>query len=115
MLAGLMGIIFATLAQMRTLKKDFEVANQTFVFKKFLEKEWIGIASNVCTVIILAIVLPEIIQYKPGVENWVRGLFVVTGAIGSWAFSLFLGGTKKYIRKVVDEKTNKADNVENIN
>lgn len=109
LLAGLLGILFQVLAKMSALKKDFEVANQVFVPAKFFEKDWIGISSSVVSVLILAIVLPDILKVRPDLINLVRILFVMTGAIGSWAFSLILGGTKKYIRKVVDEKTNIAD------
>jgi len=111
LVAGLLGAIFVTFAKMSSLKKDFEVANQDFVFKKFVEKEWIGFVSNLITVAILAVILPEILAYRPDLENWVRSMFVVIGAMGSWVFSLFLGGTKKYLRKVVDEKTNIADGI----
>jgi uncharacterized membrane protein len=111
LLAGLLGIIFVVLSKMSALKKDFEVANQVFVTKRFFEKEAIAISSSIVSVLILVVVLPEILTYKPELTNWVRGLFTVTGAIGSWAFSLFLGGTKKYIRGVVDSKTNELDDI----
>ena len=112
LLCGLLGILFVVLSKMSALKKDFEVANQTFVTSKFFEKELVAILTSVVTVIIFAFVLPEVLNFKPILSNWVRGLFVVSGAVGSWAFSLFLGGTKKYIRKVVDLKTNIADGVD---
>jgi len=112
LLAGLLGALFVTFAKMSALKKDFEVANQAFVTKKFFEKEWIGIASNLITILILAVILPEILNFKPELENFVAIMFVVTGAIGSWVFSLFLGGTKKYIRRIVDEKKNIADGIQ---
>lgn len=107
--SGLLGILFQVLAKMASLKKDFEVANQPFVTKKFFEREWIGIASSVCFVLIMAITLPEIITYKPIVEQYVRILFVFGGAIGSWAFGYALGKSRKYIRNVIDVKTNIAD------
>jgi len=36
-------------------------------------------------------------------------LFVFGGAIGSWAFGYALGKSRKYIRNVIDIKTNIAD------
>lgn len=109
LLAGLLGILFQVLAKMASLKKDFEVANQQFVTSKFFEREWVPIASSICFVLILAVVLPEIITYKPIVEQYVRVLFVFGGAIGSWAFGYALGKSRKYIRNVIDVKTNIAD------
>ena len=38
LLSGLLGILFQVLAKMSSLKKDFEVANQAFVTKKFLQR-----------------------------------------------------------------------------
>jgi hypothetical protein len=38
-------------------------------------------------------------------------IFALGGAIGSWAFLLFLGRSKKYIRGIVDLKTNIADGI----
>lgn len=110
LLSGLLGILFQVLAKMSSLKKDFEVANQAFVTKKFFQTEWVGWASSICFVLIMAITLPEIITYKPIVEQYVRILFVFGGAIGSWAFGYLLGKSRKYIRNVIDVKTNIADN-----
>jgi|JI8StandDraft_1071087.scaffolds.fasta_scaffold155925_4 hypothetical protein len=109
LLAGFLGILFQVLAKMASLKKDFEVANQPFVTSKFFEREWVPIASSVVFILIMAITLPEILTYKPIVEQYVRILFVFGGAIGSWAFGYALGKSRKYIRNVIDIKTNIAD------
>ena len=109
LLAGLLGLCFQVLAKMSSVKKDFTVANKNFVLKKFFEDEMIAIAMSIVVLFIMAITLKEWLGYKPLLENYVRLIFVLGGAIGSWAFGLFLGKSKKYIRNVVDEKTNIAD------
>lgn len=111
LLAGLLGLIFVTLAKAQGLKKDFEVANQTFVWKKFWAGELIGIAMSVVFIILMAITVKEWIGIKPQFEDFITIIFAMGGAIGSYAFLLFLGGSKKYIRKIVDEKTNIADGI----
>ena len=109
LLAGLLGLTFHVLAKMSSVKKDFQVANKGFYVKKFFEDEMISIGMSAVVILIMAITLKEWLSYKPGLENYVRLIFVLGGAIGSWAFGLFLGKSKKYIRNIVDEKTNIAD------
>jgi len=112
LIAGLLGLLFVTLAKMQGLKKDFRVANQPFVLKKFIDGEIVGIAMSLTVILLMAVTLDEWIQIKPEVEKFVTVIFALGGAIGSWAFLLFLGGSKKYIRKIIDEKTNIADGIE---
>jgi hypothetical protein len=111
LLCGLLGLAFVTLAKMSSVKKDFKVANQPFVLKRFFEEESIGIAMSVVFLIIMALTLSEWLDIKPIFSNYVKLLFTMGGAIGSWAFMLFLGKSKRYIRGVIDEKTNIADGI----
>jgi len=108
-IAALLGLTFVTLHKLQSVKKDFVVANQTFVLKKFFEGEFIGILMSLIVIILMAITVKEWIGVKPQFESYVRIIFSMGGAIGSWAFLLFLGTSRKYIRKVVDEKTNELD------
>lgn len=109
--AGFLGWLFVALAKMSSLQKDFRVANQEFVFKKFIAGEWVGWVMSFVFILIMAITLPEWITIKPETENYIRILFVMGGAIGSWAFMLFLGKSKKFIRSKIDEKTNELDSI----
>lgn len=109
--AGLLGLIFVTLAKAQSLKKDFAVANQPFIWRKFWDGEIIGIAMSLVFIILMAITVKEWIGIKPQFENYVTIIFALGGAIGSWTFLLFLGRSKKYIRKVIDEKTNELDSI----
>lgn len=111
LIAGLLGLLFVTLAKARSLKKDFAVANQPFVWAKFWGGESIGIAMSVIVIVLMALTINEWLHIKPVLEDYVTIIFALGGAIGSWAFMLFLGSSKKYIRRIVDEKTNIADGV----
>jgi len=110
LLAGLLGLLFVTLAKMSATKKDFDAAGHEFKTDKFFRDEWIGIAMSVVFILIMSITIKEWIDISPKVSNFVTCLFAMGGAIGSWAFQLFLGKSKKYIRTVVDIKTNIVDN-----
>lgn len=110
--AALMGLLFVTLNKMQSVKKDFKVANQEFVLKKFFQDEFIGILMSLIVIILMAITVKEWIGIRKGTEDYVTIIFATGGAIGSYAFLVFLGGSKKYIRQIVDKKTNIADGIE---
>jgi hypothetical protein len=109
LIAGLLGLIFMTLSKMQGVKKDFEVANQPFVLKKFFSGELIAILMSLVVIVLMAITVQEWMKVSPKVADYVTIIFAMGGAIGSWAFLLFLGKSKKYIRNVIDIKTNIAD------
>jgi hypothetical protein len=109
LLCGALGLLFVTLAKMSSVQKDFEVANQTFVLKKFFQREMTGIGMSLVFIAIMAFTVGEWVNFKPIFADYIKLIFVMGGAIGSWAFMLFLGKSKKYIRNVIDVKTNIAD------
>lgn len=109
-LAAILGLLFVTLAKMSSTKKDFEAAGHEFHAKKFLRDELIGIAMSVVFILLMALTIDEWVTISPKVADFVTCIFGMGGAIGSWAFLLFLGRSKKYIRTVVDIKTNIVDN-----
>lgn len=112
-IAALLGLIFVTLAKISSVKKDFKVANQSFVLKKFFEDEITAIGMSVTVIILMAITVNEWVHIRQGAADYVRIIFALGGAIGSWAFLLILGKSRKYIRNIVDKKTNIADGISN--
>lgn len=111
LIAAVLGLIFVILHKINSVKKDFAVANQPFVLKKFFEKELIAIIMSIIVIVLMAITVNEWMYVSPAVEKYVTIIFALGGAIGSWAFLLFLGGSKKFIRQVIDKKTNIADSI----
>lgn len=109
LLCGLLGLVFMTLAKMQGMKKDFQVANQPFVLKKFFQDEFIAICMSITFILLMSITVSEWIKVSAKVAEYVMIIFALGGAIGSWAFLLFLGKSKKYIRGIVDRKTDIAD------
>lgn len=110
--AALLGLLFVTLNKMQSCKKDFKVANEEFVISRFFKDELIAILMSLTFIVLMAITVKEWIHVKPIVEDYVTVIFALGGAIGSYAFLVFLGGSKKYIRQIVDKKTNIADGIE---
>lgn len=110
LLAGLLGLLFVTLAKMNGVKKDFDAAGHPFKASKFFRDEAIGICMSVVVILIMAITLREWGSSSEKIQKYIMCIFVLGGAIGSWAFSYFLGKSKKYIRTVIDLKTNIVDN-----
>ena len=111
LLAGLLGWLFVALAKMSSLQKDFRVANQPFVFRKFVAGEWTGWLMSFVFILIMALTINEWLTIKPDTEKYIRIIFTMGGAIGSWAFMLFLGKSKKFIRSKIDDKTNELDSM----
>ena len=109
-LAAILGLIFVTLAKMSSTKKDFESAGHEFHINKFLQDELIAICMSVAFILLMAVTINEWVNVSKKVADYVTCIFGMGGAIGSWAFLLFLGKSKKYIRTVIDIKTNIVDN-----
>ena len=64
---------------------------------------------SIIFILIMAFTLGEWVNIKPIFKDYIKVIFVMGGAIGSWAFMLVLGKSKTYIRGVIDVKTNIAD------
>jgi len=111
LLAAGLGLLFAVLHKMKSTKKDFEVANQEFLYMKFFKAEWIAIAMSITVIILMAITVDEWLNVSKYAQMYVRIIFALGGAIGSWAFLQLMGGSKRFIRGVIDKKTNIADGI----
>lgn len=110
LLAGLLGISFFFLGQANETRKDFKAAGQPFILKKFFRDEAISMMLHVVAILILAITVNEWSNYSPTVQKYITCIFALGGIIGPWLISLISSSSKKYIRKVVDIKTNIVDN-----
>lgn len=109
-LAAILGLIFVTLAKMSSTKKDFQAAGHEFHASKFFRDELIAIGMSIAFILLMAVTVDEWMNISPKAADYVTCIFGLGGAIGSWAFLLFLGKSKKYIRTVIDIKTNALDN-----
>lgn len=110
LLAGLLGVIFCFLGLAKESKKDFKAAGHPFVFKNFLRDEQISIYMHVIVILIAAITVNEWGPKSGKFKDFITCIFALVGIIGPWLVSLISSGSKKYVRAVVDLKTNIVDN-----
>lgn len=106
LLAGLLGVTFFFLGQANETRKDFKAAGNQFVPIRFLKDELISISLHLVAVLILAITVNEWSIYSPTVQKYITCIFALGGIIGPWLISLISSSSKKYIRRIVDIKTN---------
>lgn len=110
LLAGLLGIAFFFLGLANETRKDFKAAGQPFVVKNFFRDEAINMMLHIVAILILAVTVSEWIYVHPKVKDFITCIFALGGIIGPWLISLISNKSKKYIRTVVDIKTNIVDN-----
>jgi len=108
---GLVGIIFHTMLKIRSLRKRSIKANLSFSFKDYFIEDWFSILISVAAVFIFVLILPELIAYRPGLQNWTVLLFISVGWMGSSILQAFFSKTEKRLLEVIDIKTNIADRI----
>jgi hypothetical protein len=113
-IAGLLGVLFIAVAKMQSLKIDAEKANLGFSAVKYIQREWLALASSLLSVAIWLVLFDEVVNKYPQLGGWIKCTFFAMGALGTWVLHAALGRTKGWIRGVVDEKTNIADNKSNL-
>jgi len=110
LIIGIAGFVFQSLCRLRSLSNDAFVANMKFNWiEDYVKKDIYGILAAAMSPFIWLYLFGEITAKYPALEGFTKTSFFIMGAMGSWALQLMLGGAKKAIRKVVDEKTNIAD------
>lgn len=107
----MLGTVFTVLVNIQSKKKLFELSNVEFCLRKYFEDEVYAIMSNVVVVLIMALSVNEWATINETVQKFVTVIFALGGSIGAYGFSSILGGTKKKIRNIIDQKTDIADNI----
>jgi hypothetical protein len=110
---SLLGVVSHCLLRIGSLKKDYAVANKDFNWKNdWLYKDYVAIGLSLVASFAWYFLFGEVAAKYPALEGFTRCSFFVMGGMGSYVAQLFFGVSKKYIRKVVDIKTNIADSKE---
>ena len=113
LLLSVLGMLGHSLFKMSSLKKDYLIANRPFnPLTDYIYKDYIGILLSLITSVAWFFLFGEVAAKYPALEGFTRVSFFAMGGMGSYAIQLFFSVSKKYIRKVVDYKTNKADGIE---
>ena len=98
-------LFFSKIPEYRNL---FAKANETFSWNKYWKSDWNIIIGTVVVGVMLIIGLDQLVSWKPGVLDYVKWFFAGVGGLcsiiaGRWS------NCKKYISKIIDDKTNIAD------
>jgi len=109
-LLGFLGVIAHSLFKANSLQKDAKVANIEFGIIHYLKCDWFGISLSFIAVFVWVFVFGEVGAKYPLILDYVRCSFFGMGFFGSYLIQSFNSKGKTYIRKVVDEKTDIADN-----
>jgi len=110
-IGGVIGILcHVLLLKLPAMKKRAENANTDFKVSEYLKNDWLTIAGSFITVFVAIFVLDELLAMKPSVAKWVKFFFVFVGYTGSSILQGIFSKTETQIQKVIDVKTNIADN-----
>jgi hypothetical protein len=114
-LIGLLGIIFQTLIKLSMLKKQSTLANHPFKAADYFKDDWITILLNIITLAVAIIAMDELVKYQPKVLPFIKWFFFFIGYTGSSLLNFFLSKTQNTINKIIDVKSNIADDKVSVN
>lgn len=109
-LLGLIGIAFQTLIKIRKLQEQSRLSNSPFRVRDYFINDWVTIVLNFLTLGVAVFAVDEIINYKPNVLPFIKWFFFFIGYTGSSLLNSLLSKTQTGINKVIDVKTDIADN-----
>lgn len=109
-LLSLLGMLSHSLLKAMSLQKDYTVANKDFhVWTDYIKRDQLALLLSLITCFAWYFLFHEAASKIEQVSNFPRLTFFVMGGLGSYVVQLVFSVSKKYIRKVVDHKTNIAD------
>lgn len=88
-----------------------KTANVKLTGMQFLMSELPGLCSTLAAIAIALLVVDEVLNYKPNLSGWLKGLFAFYGYTGSSILLAVFGKVGKQLNSIVDIKTNIADEV----
>lgn len=112
--AGLLGVLIHCLIKLDSLRKDAKAANVSFNWvKNYWDVDAFAILLSVAVSLLWHLVYPEVAAYYPKLQGFITVSYATMGALGSYIIQLVLGRAKKFIRNIVDKKTNDLDELKN--
>lgn len=109
LIAGVLGILFHLILNINKTKKRFNVANLEFDFGMYVKGEIWALIASLLTVVIATYLIDELANFRPEILEWIKFFFVFVGYSGSSLLVGILGKANSYVNKVVDAKTDIAD------
>jgi|SRR5919107_82724 hypothetical protein len=111
-LIGMLGLIFHQGIKIDAMRKRVLAANETWSFKNYLHNEWTAILVAIIALIIAIVLQTELIQHYERLSEWINLYLITMGYMGSSLFQALLSKKEKQILKIIDRKTDIADNKE---
>jgi hypothetical protein len=108
-LAGLLGVVFITVAHMVAVQKTAKKANDAMAIVEYLKSDALSIVLSIISVAVWQLLFGEITAKYPQLEGFTRTSFFAMGAVGSYAIIKALGKAKSSIDGIVDTKTDQLD------
>jgi hypothetical protein len=103
-----------TVLKMKSLQEKARAANVEFKIRQYFSNDWISIVASLLTIIMFLLFLDNILKWKPVIVDYIKVGFAFVGYTGSDIASRLFGVVNKKINNVIDEKTNIADNVNEV-
>lgn len=114
-LAGLLSAFFQCLATLKSRLDDARAANVNFnAVRDYWMRDAVPITMTVIPVVLWYLVFGEVAARSELVLNLKRCSFILVGGAGSWILQYFLGTSKKFIRMIVDRKTNELNQLKGL-
>lgn len=111
---ALVGMALQTVLKMKSLQDKAGAANVEFKVRQYFQQDWLSITASVLTIVMFLLFLDNILKWKPVIVDYIKIGFAFVGYTGSDIASRLFGVVNKKINNVIDEKTNIADNVNEV-
>jgi hypothetical protein len=109
-LLSIFGMLAHSLLKAMSLQKDYTVANKSFsIWTDYIKRDRLSLLLSLITCFAWYFLFHEAAVKVETISKFPRLTFFVMGGMGSYVCQLLFSVSKKYIRKVVDHKTNIAD------
>lgn len=109
--AGVLGAAFHLFAiKVPAAQSRAKSANISITLGKIINTELTGIITNLLAIAILLLIAGEGLNFKPELQTWIVTIFAFCGFTGSTLLLALFGKINGQINKVVDIKTDMADN-----
>lgn len=107
---GWLAVLMHSLSKMDSLSKDAHVANIDFNWwRDYVKRDLFGLILSMLCPIAWLTFAPEILKHYPKYGDFPRLAIFTVGLIGSYILQMWLGKSKAMIRRVIDQKTDIAD------
>lgn len=111
-LAGLLGIALHIFAiKIPGVKQRATVANVPFSYSDYFKDDLAAIIASVLAVLVLLVILPELIAYKPEIVPFLKIGFVFVGYTGASVIVAIMGQFQTKLNGIVNTKTDISDGV----